>query len=111
MQGLRAVYEDEDVAVVYKPPGIHTKAGSNHKYAALEDALPAFYVQRGAIGSPFATFTPPPNASGTRRRWRTSAVRWPCGRSRGTRVPVVHVLAARARSTHSARAVRFSFTL
>ena len=40
-QGLRTVYEDADVAVVYKPPGIHTKRGTNQKYAALEDALPA----------------------------------------------------------------------
>jgi 23S rRNA pseudouridine1911/1915/1917 synthase len=40
-QGLRACYEDEHLAVVYKPPGIHTKAGTNRKYAALEDALPA----------------------------------------------------------------------
>ena len=40
-QGLRAVYEDEHVAVVYKPAGIHTKAGTNGKYAALEDALAA----------------------------------------------------------------------
>ena len=41
LQGLRAVYEDEDVAVVYKPPGIHTKSFTNAKYAALEDGLPA----------------------------------------------------------------------
>lgn len=41
MQGLRAVYEDDDMAIVYKPPGIHTKTGTNAKFGALEDALPA----------------------------------------------------------------------
>lgn len=40
-QGLRVLHEDEAVAVVFKPPGIHTKAGSNAKFAALEDALTA----------------------------------------------------------------------
>jgi 23S rRNA pseudouridine1911/1915/1917 synthase len=39
--GLRAVYEDDDLAVVYKPAGVHTKSKSNLKYAALEDALAA----------------------------------------------------------------------
>jgi 23S rRNA pseudouridine1911/1915/1917 synthase len=41
LQGLRAVYEDDHLAVVFKPPGIHTKAGTNVKFAALEDALAA----------------------------------------------------------------------
>ena len=40
-KGLRAVYEDDHLAVVFKPPGIHTKAGTNVKFAALEDALAA----------------------------------------------------------------------
>jgi 23S rRNA pseudouridine1911/1915/1917 synthase len=40
-QGLRVPYEDADVAVVYKPPGIHVKVGTNHRWSALEDALPA----------------------------------------------------------------------
>ena len=40
-QGLRVLHEDEAVAVVFKPPGIHTKSGSNAKFAALEDALTA----------------------------------------------------------------------
>ena len=40
-QGLRTPYEDAHLAIVYKPPGIHTKSGTNRKYAALEDALPA----------------------------------------------------------------------
>ena len=40
-QGLRTAFEDDHLAVVYKPPGIHTKSGTNHKFAALEDALPA----------------------------------------------------------------------
>ena len=38
-QGLRVPFEDDECAVVFKPPGVHTKAGSNHKYAALEDAV------------------------------------------------------------------------
>lgn len=50
-QGMRAVYEDDHLAVVFKPPGIHTKTGTNGKYAALEDALAAELV-------------PPPEASG-----------------------------------------------
>lgn len=41
LQGLRAVHEDDDVAVVYKPAGIHTKSRTNARYAALEDALTA----------------------------------------------------------------------
>ena len=40
-QGLRAVHEDDDVAVCFKPPGVHTKRGQNRKFAAFEDALPA----------------------------------------------------------------------
>ena len=40
-QGLSVPFEDEHVAVVFKPPGIHTKRKSNPKFAALEDALPA----------------------------------------------------------------------
>ena len=40
-QGLAVPYEDEHLAVVFKPPGIHTKRQSNPKYAALEEALPA----------------------------------------------------------------------
>lgn len=40
-QGLRVLYEDDAAAVVFKPAGIHTKAGSNPKFAALEDALTA----------------------------------------------------------------------
>ncbi len=39
--GLRTVFEDDDLAVVYKPSGIHTKHGTKARYAALEDALPA----------------------------------------------------------------------
>ena len=33
--------KDDTTAVVFKPAGIHTKAGSNPKFAALEDALTA----------------------------------------------------------------------
>lgn len=53
-QGLRTPYEDDDLAVVYKPPGIHSKAGTNRKYAALEDALPAELTPppREALPSP-----------------------------------------------------------
>lgn len=51
-QGLRVAYEDDHIAICFKPPGIHTKAGSNAKYAALEDALPA-------------ELTPPPASLGT----------------------------------------------
>lgn len=40
-QGLSVPFEDDHVAVVFKPPGIHTKRKSNPKFAALEDALPA----------------------------------------------------------------------
>jgi len=40
-QGLRAVYEDDEMAVVYKPAGVHTKHETNPKYGAFEDALPA----------------------------------------------------------------------
>ena len=40
-QGLRVLYEDDVAAVVFKPAGIHTKSGSNPKFAALEDALTA----------------------------------------------------------------------
>ena len=44
-QGLRTPYEDDHCAVVFKPPGIHTKAGTRtqrgRKWSALEDALPA----------------------------------------------------------------------
>ena len=40
-QGLRVLYEDGAAAVVFKPAGIHTKAGTNPKFAALEDALTA----------------------------------------------------------------------
>lgn len=39
--GLRVVHEDDDVAVVFKPPRVHVKAGSDPKLFALEDALPA----------------------------------------------------------------------
>ncbi|KAL1507055.1 hypothetical protein AB1Y20_007917 [Prymnesium parvum] len=40
-QGLRCVHEDDDLAVVFKPGGVHTKARQNPKFGALEDALPA----------------------------------------------------------------------
>lgn len=40
-QGMRALYEDDDLAVVFKPAGIHTKSRQNPKFLALEDALPA----------------------------------------------------------------------
>lgn len=40
-QGLDVAYEDDVMAVVFKPPGVHTKSKSNPKYAAFEDALPA----------------------------------------------------------------------
>ena len=40
-QGLSVLYEDEALAVVRKPAGVHTKRNTNPKYGALEDALPA----------------------------------------------------------------------
>lgn len=40
-QGMRTPYEDDDVAIVYKPAGVHTKSGTNRRYAAFEDAIPA----------------------------------------------------------------------
>ena len=52
LQGLRAVHEDDDVAVVYKPPGIHTKSGTNAKYAALEDGLPAILTPPSTAPDP-----------------------------------------------------------
>ena len=52
--GLRAVYEDDDLAVVYKPAGVHTKSKSNVKYAALEDALAAL-LERPSLMETAAT--------------------------------------------------------
>jgi len=40
-QAMQVWWEDDDLAVVYKPAGVHTKSKSNYKYAAFEDALPA----------------------------------------------------------------------
>jgi 23S rRNA-/tRNA-specific pseudouridylate synthase len=40
-QGLRVMYEDDAIAIVHKPAGVHTKHNTNPKYGALEDALPA----------------------------------------------------------------------
>ena len=40
-QGLRVPYEDDHVAICVKPAGVHTKSGTNRKFAAFEDALPA----------------------------------------------------------------------
>jgi 23S rRNA-/tRNA-specific pseudouridylate synthase len=40
-QGLRTIYEDDDLAVVFKPAGVHTKRNTVAKYGAFEDALPA----------------------------------------------------------------------
>ena len=59
-QGLRVPFEDDDCAVVFKPPGVHTKAGSNHKYAALEDA-----VSGGTVCTPIAMLATTVTASTT----------------------------------------------
>ena len=48
--GLRVLREDEHVAVVYKPAGIHTKHATHPKYAAFEDALPAVLSPSRAQG-------------------------------------------------------------
>lgn len=40
-QGLRVLHEDDAIAIVHKPAGVHTKHETNRKYGAFEDALPA----------------------------------------------------------------------
>ena len=42
--GLQTLYEDDDIAAVYKPSGVHTKHASNFCYLALEDALLAILM-------------------------------------------------------------------
>jgi len=50
--GLRTLYEDDDIAAVYKPSGVHTKHASNFRYLAFEDALPAILTPPSSqIGS------------------------------------------------------------
>ena len=39
--GLSVQYEDEHLAVVYKPAGVHTKRDTTFRYLSFEDALPA----------------------------------------------------------------------
>lgn len=39
--GLSVCYEDDHLAAVFKPAGVHTKKNTVHRYLAFEDALPA----------------------------------------------------------------------
>ena len=55
--GLRAVYEDNHLAVVFKSAGVHTKSNTNHRYLSLEDALPVILSPpeaEGALALPLA---------------------------------------------------------
>ena len=75
-QGLSVPFEDEHVAVVFKPPGIHTKRKSNPKFAALEDALPAvLHPSHGLLEDAFCRDASPRRARVRRRARRQEPTR------------------------------------